>query len=187
MTLSRRTFLGAAVASSVGTLTFTVPGALPALGASRGPDDLRRLKLFRYHGGKRLTADYYKNGTYQDDVLRKINTLCQDQLRKEAINMDPTLIDYVHEVCRALNPNATVQIISAYRTPKTNAILRGKSKNVAKKSLHMQGRAIDIRIPPYAVEELAEVAQSLRMGGVGVYRRSGFVHLDTGRPRLWIR
>ena len=66
-------------------------------------------------------------------------------------------------------------------------MLRGKSANVAKKSLHMQGRAIDIRIPPFAAEELVEAAQSLRMGGVGLYRNSGFVHLDTGRPRFWIR
>jgi len=151
------------------------------------PHDLRRLKLLRYHGGKRLTADYYRDGQYRDSVMRQINILCQDQLRKKATAMDPALIDYVHEVCRLIDPRATVQIISAYRTAATNAMLRGKSKNVAKKSLHTQGRAIDLRLPPYPIEEVAEAAASLRMGGVGVYRRSGFVHLDTGRPRSWIR
>lgn len=175
-----------------GLSSVAVTGALIGLPtrpvAARAPaGQVRRLKLLRYHGGARLTAVYYRNGSYQAAVLAKINRLCRDQLQNEATDMDPALIDYMHEVCRAVDANATVHIISAYRTAKTNIMLRGKSTNVSRKSLHMQGRAIDIRIPPHGAEEVAEAARALRMGGVGLYRKSGFVHLDTGPARFWTR
>ena len=175
-----------------GLSAVTLTGALlgsPALPVqARAPaGKVRRLKLLRYHGGARLTADYYRNGAYQTAALKQINRLCRDQLQNEATAMDPALIDYMYEVCRAINGKATVHIISAYRTAKTNMMLRGKSTNVSRKSLHMLGRAIDIRIPPHAAEEVAEAARSLHMGGVGLYRKSGFVHLDTGPARFWTR
>lgn len=183
--LSRRHLLGSASAVAVMGAMIGV-SALPAL--ARAPaGNSRRLKLLRYHGGARLTAHYYRNGSYQAAVIKQINRLCRDQLQNEATDMDPALIDYMYEVCRAVDGKATVHIISAYRTAKTNVMLRGKSANVSKKSLHMQGRAIDIRIPPHAAEEVAEAARSLHMGGVGLYQKSGVVHLDTGPARFWTR
>jgi len=183
--LCRRQILTALSAATVTGVLVGVP-AFPV--QARAPaGNNRRLKLLRYHGGARLTAHYYRNGSYQPAVLKQINRLCRDQLQNEATVMDPALIDFMYEVCRAIDGKATVHIISAYRTAKTNLMLRGKSANVSKKSLHMQGRAIDIRIPPHAAEEVAEAARSLNMGGVGLYRKSGFVHLDTGPARFWTR
>ena len=183
--LSRRRLL--ANVSAIAVIGAVIgPPAFPAL--ARAPaGNSRRLKLLRYHGGARLTAHYYRNGSYQAAVLKQINRLCRDQVQNEATEMDPALIDFMYEVCRAVNSKATVHVISAYRTARTNMMLRGKSTNVSKKSLHMQGRAIDIRIPPHAAEEVAEAARSLHMGGVGLYRKSGFVHLDTGPARFWTR
>jgi uncharacterized protein YcbK (DUF882 family) len=145
----------------------------------------RTIHFLRYHSGEKLTAPYFVNGRYQDDVLKEINQICRDLREKEETAMDVHLMDYVYAVAEAVNPHATVEIISAYRTPKTNQWLRSKSTNVAKKSLHMEGRAMDIRIHGHEPEEVAEVARRMKRGGVGLYIKSGFVHLDTGRPRFW--
>jgi uncharacterized protein YcbK (DUF882 family) len=157
--------------------------ALPEIAAAANTD--RSLSFFRYHGGAKLAATYYRSGKYDRAVLNQINLICKDQLQKQHRQMDVRLIDYVHEVKQAVNPKGQVIIISAFRTPKTNAWLRRKSKNVAKKSWHTKGQAMDIRIEGVGAGEVAEAARALRMGGVGLYTRSGFVHLDTGPPRSW--
>lgn len=178
---TRRTLLlglaGTALVSTAGVSTF----GLPAEAATPG----RTLRFLRYHSGERLTARYFTDGHYRDDVLQEINKLCRDLREKEQTAMDVHLIDYVYAVARAVDPNAVVEIISAYRTPKTNGWLRAKSSNVAKKSKHMEGRAMDIRIHGHEPEKVAEIARDMKRGGVGLYDSSGFVHLDTGKPRFW--
>lgn len=174
--LTRRTLLlglaGTALASTTG---------LPALAATPA----RTIRFLRYHSGEKLVARYFADGHYTDGVLRQINKLCRDLREKEQTAMDVHLMDYVHAVVQAVDPNAVVEIISAYRTPKTNGWLRSKSTNVAKRSMHMEGRAIDIRLRGHDPEKVADVARGLKRGGVGLYVASGFVHLDTGKPRFW--
>lgn len=178
-TVTRRTLLlglgGAGLAAATGALT-------PAFAAiDRG----RTIRFLRYHSGERLTAHYFSHGHYRDAVLQRVNRLCRDLLQKQETAMDVHLLDYVYAVAKAVDPHALVEIISAYRTPKTNSWLRSKSTNVAKHSLHMQGRAMDIRIHGHEPEEVADVARGLKRGGVGLYITSAFVHLDTGKPRFW--
>jgi uncharacterized protein YcbK (DUF882 family) len=145
----------------------------------------RHLDLFRIHSRKRLRVTYMRDGNYVEAALAQIDRLCQDNLQKQHIQMDVALIDHVWMLKEMVAPDAVVDIVSAYRTAKTNALLRGKSKNVAKRSLHMDGRAIDIRIRGVSASAVADLAQDLAMGGVGYYDSSQFTHLDTGRPRRW--
>lgn len=174
--ISRRTLLlGLAGTALVSTAGFPAQAATPG----------RTIRFMRYHSGEKLTARYFAEGRYRDGVLQDINKLCRDLREKEQTAMDVHLLDYVHAVVEAVDPNAVVEIISAYRTPKTNGWLRSKSTNVAKRSLHLEGRAIDIRIRGHEPEKVAEVARGLKRGGVGLYIASGFVHLDTGKPRFW--
>jgi uncharacterized protein YcbK (DUF882 family) len=174
--VSRRTLL----AGLAGTALVTATG-VPAAAATPG----RTLQFFRYHSGEKLTAPYFAHHHYRDNILQEINKICRDLREKQETVMDVHLLDYVYAVAHAVDPNPVVEIISAYRTPKTNAWLRSKSTNVAKHSLHMQGRAMDIRIRGHEPEQVAAVARSMKRGGVGLYVRSGFVHLDTGSPRFW--
>ena len=99
--------------------------------------------------------------------------------------MDPQLLDLLHLLHRKTESNAPFHVISGYRSPKTNARLRSASNGVAKRSLHMQGKAIDIRLPDIKLSRLRDAAISLQAGGVGYYAKSNFLHLDTGRPRSW--
>lgn len=145
----------------------------------------RHLDLYRIHSRKRLRITYMRAGRYLDGALAAIDLLCQDNLRREHTQMEVALIDQVWMFKEMIAPGAVVEIVSAYRTPKTNAWLRRKSNNVARRSLHMDGRAIDIRLRDVPASVVADVAAGLAMGGVGYYDRSQFVHLDTGRPRRW--
>lgn len=177
--LPRRKFLRAAGLGAVGILTMGLKP--PAVEDSTA----RHLDLFRIHSRKRLRVTYMRDGSYVEAALAQIDRLCQDNLQKQHIQMDVALIDHVWMLKQMVAPDAVVDIVSAYRTAKTNAWLRGKSKNVAKRSLHMDGRAIDIRIRGVSASTVADLAQDLAMGGVGYYDRSQFTHLDTGRPRRW--
>lgn len=196
---TRRHFLmGAAAAASTGLAGLPLPSANAQSGsrppgprpapqrpahAHSGTD--RVLDLYRIHNRERLRIAYVRDGEYLPEALGWIDRICRDNLQNEATRMDVVLIDHIWTIKDAFAPDAVIDIVSAYRTPKTNARLRKKSKNVAKKSLHMQGRAIDIRIRGVQADIVARVAESLMLGGVGYYERSGFVHIDTGRPRRW--
>jgi uncharacterized protein YcbK (DUF882 family) len=109
----------------------------------------------------------------------------RDHRNDERHEIDPTLLDVLHTVREAAGGGAVYHVISGYRSPETNARLREKSGGVARNSLHMQGRAIDVRLPGVETSRLRDVALLLELGGVGYYRESDFVHLDTGRVRTW--
>lgn len=181
--LTRRSLL-VGLGGFVGGATLFAAGPSAPLAATRPPD--RTLRLFRYHSGETLTATYFEDGRYSDAALKKINALCRDLLENEKTAMDVRLLDYLHAVSAACDPGAVIEIVSAYRSPKTNAFLRAKSSNVAKTSKHMEGRAIDVRIRGVEPGKVAEAAVALKRGGVGLYQSSGFVHLDTGKPRHWL-
>ena len=99
--------------------------------------------------------------------------------------MDPRVIDIIYTVHRMTGQNTPFEIISGYRSPKTNAMLRSNSSGVAKKSLHMEGRAIDLRMEGFSTRRLRDIASNLEAGGVGYYSRSNFVHIDSGDVRTW--
>jgi uncharacterized protein YcbK (DUF882 family) len=109
----------------------------------------------------------------------------RDHRTDEIKPVDPNLLDLLHRIVMEIRPRASINIISGYRSPRTNAALRKVTTGVARKSLHMQGRAIDIRIPGYQTTALRQLAIDLQSGGVGYYAISDFVHLDTGPVKVW--
>ena len=181
MRCNRRDFLKLGF---LGAATGLIPG-----GALAAIDDLvasaRQLAFYNPHTNEHLDISYYCNGEYQAEALSKINAILRDYRTNEIKPIDPHLLDFLYSLTNRIKRTEPFHIISGYRSPKTNALLRKKSKRVASRSLHMQGKAIDIRIPGYDTEKLRNVAISMKAGGVGYYRRSDFVHIDTGRPRYW--
>jgi uncharacterized protein YcbK (DUF882 family) len=177
--ISRRTFLqGLAVAGA--TLS------APALMAREVAAGERRLSFYNLHTGERLNATYWAEGAYIEQELAAINRLLRDHRSGEVYAIDRKLLDRLYTLQQQLDNNGTYQVISGYRSPATNAGLRKVSNGgVAKRSLHMQGRAIDIRLPGVELKHLRQVALNQRAGGVGYYAKSNFIHLDTGRTRFW--
>ncbi len=177
--VSRRGFLGTLVGVSGGLL---MPAAFAA---PTNPVD-RVLSFYNTHTGEKLTTTYWAEGQYQQDSLKEIGWLLRDHRAEQAHAIDPQLLDTIHALQSCIEkPNCDFHIISGYRSPKTNAKLRSKSSGVAKKSFHMRGKAIDIRVPGVDIARVRKAAVSLKAGGVGYYPRSNFIHLDTGRPRAW--
>jgi len=128
---------------------------------------------------------YWKDGEYQAEVLQQVNHLLRDFRTNEVHVIDPALIDVLFELQTKVGSEGAFQVISAYRSPKTNEMLRQSSNGVAEHSMHMLGKAIDVRPESFPTDRLAEVARSVRRGGVGYYRAFDFVHVDTGRVRYW--
>lgn len=137
------------------------------------------------HTGERLNAAYWSNGDYSSSGLKQFNRLLRDHRQNESTRMDPKLLDLVHKLKEKLNYNGEIQIISGYRTAKTNAMLRSRSSGVAKRSYHTRGMAIDLRMPGVPLSKVRRAALDLRLGGVGYYPKSNFVHVDTGPVRRW--
>jgi uncharacterized protein YcbK (DUF882 family) len=178
--ISRRRFVtgtAAALAASMATPIITRP-AYAAVQA-------RRLSFYHTHTGAKLTIDYHDGHAYIPDSLGEINQYLSDFRTGESHPIDPNLLDILHHLKKASNSNGVFEVISGYRSPATNAKLRNKSTGVAKRSLHMQGKAIDIRLAGCDTHELHKACRSLARGGVGYYRKSDFIHVDTGRVRSW--
>ena len=147
----------------------------------------RELSFYHTHTGKRLDVVYARNGAYVPSALDEINRFLFDFRTGDAAEMDPELLDLIYDVRATLGSDGTYQVVSAYRSPKTNEMLRGRNKNtgVAKNSQHLLGKAIDVRLEGVSTRELRDTALAMRRGGVGFYEASDFVHMDTGRPRSW--
>ena len=145
----------------------------------------RSVSFVHTHTGEKLTAEYWKDGEYQADILQQVNHLLRDFRTNEVHAMDPALLDLLFDLRSAAGSQRAFHVISAYRSPKTNEMLRQSSNGVAEHSMHMLGKAIDVRLESFPTDRLADVARSLRRGGVGYYRASDFVHVDTGRVRYW--
>ena len=178
--MTRRRFLNCALGV---TAAFALPQTSHALlNPSRVVKDLR---LHNLHTEEKISLSYFERGSYVTEALQDINYLLRDHRTGDVFNMDPYLIDLLYDLKSVLATERPLQVISGYRSPKTNAALHKKSRGVATKSLHMQGKAIDIRIQGIAAKDIKEAAISLARGGVGYYPRSNFVHIDTGRVRSW--
>ena len=145
----------------------------------------RSLDLYNLHTGEQTRSTYWVEGEYISEELDSLSLLLRDHRSDTAIDMDPSLLDLLHDLKSIVGYQEPLHVISGYRSPKTNAMLRTNSNGVAKKSLHMQGKAIDIRLPGINLDQLHSTALSLKAGGVGYYRRSNFIHLDVGRVRNW--
>jgi uncharacterized protein YcbK (DUF882 family) len=161
------------------------PSAMPANAASGE----RTLYLYHTHTKETGRFTFKRNGRYDQQVLRQLNAFLADWRTKEATQMDPALFDLLWLVYQEVGANQPISIVSSYRTPRTNAMLRAKSSAVAENSQHMKGKAMDFYIPGVSLPKLRAVAMKYQVGGVGYYPTSGspFVHLDTGSVRAWPR
>ena len=174
------------LAKLTGLLRATVltSGVLLPLNSMSSVDE-RSLSFYHTHTQKNLEVTYAVGGEYVESALDEINDFLGDFRTGDAVEIDPVLLDIIYDVRASLGSNDTYEVISAYRSPKTNQMLRDAGRGVAKKSQHLLGKAIDVRLRNVASSELRDAALSMRRGGVGYYEKSDFVHIDTGRVRRW--
>ncbi|WP_300785248.1 DUF882 domain-containing protein [Enhydrobacter sp.] len=145
----------------------------------------RSLAMTNVNSGESISVTYWSNGTYHRDALDQLNHFLRDVKTGEQTEMDPLLFDVLWQTLQITGFHGTVEVLSGYRSPETNAWLASVSAGVARDSQHMNGNAMDIRLPGVPVSRIRQAARSLQMGGVGYYPRSGFVHIDTGPVRYW--
>lgn len=181
MNLNRRQFISKTLQAALGSL---FPVSVFANGTPER-DDARILSFYNLHTTERLSACYFKNGRFQVRALQQIDFILRDHRSGETRPMDRRLLDLLFALSREVHSTPCFHVISGYRSPATNARLRKRSKGVAGGSLHMAGKAIDLRIPGIDSSRLRQMGQDLKSGGVGYYPQSDFVHLDTGRIRTW--
>jgi uncharacterized protein YcbK (DUF882 family) len=186
MTWNRRQVLKLSALAGVPAAGLLASGALSrAATVVQGATGAKRIALINLHTGERLDTEFFRDGGYLPDALSAIDVLLRDFRSGERHVIDPKLMDYLVDVAHAVGTEPSFSVISGYRSPETNAGLRAKSTGVAQQSLHMQGRAIDVRMAHVDCATLAARAEDLQRGGVGYYRGSDFVHLDTGAFRTW--
>jgi uncharacterized protein YcbK (DUF882 family) len=189
--ISRRHMLAGAAALSgtavvSGTAVLWPQTLLGAADAGAAADaGSRRIALTNLHTGERLDIEYFRDGSYAPDALAALEVLLRDFRNGEKHAIDPQLLDYLVDVAGQIGVPPAYSVISGYRSPQTNERLHERSSGVSQHSLHMQGRAMDVRISGVSCQDLAARAESLKRGGVGYYRASNFVHLDTGAFRTW--
>jgi len=180
--MNRRNFLGAGL--SAGIALASAP-ALAKNSKARSTAS-RTLSLHHLHTDERLTLTYRVGEHYQRSALHRLNRFLRDFRTGESTAIDPHVYDLLFDIKTRLgHEDGVFEIVSGYRSPKTNAMLRRTSSGVAKQSLHMTGKAIDVRLSEMPTKRIRDAALTLSRGGVGYYRRSDFVHLDTGRVRHW--
>jgi len=147
--------------------------------------EIRSLRFHHLHTGEQLSVVYYAGGDYLSQPLAAINHLLRDFRTDDEHSIDRSLLDLLFGVSLKIGRGTRFEVISAYRSPHTNAMLRRKSSRVAGRSLHMQGRAIDVHVQGLDTALLRNAATAMKRGGIGYYPNSDFVHLDTGRFRTW--
>jgi uncharacterized protein YcbK (DUF882 family) len=145
----------------------------------------RTLRFYHTHTGDSLKVVYFRGGEYDAKALARLRVFLADWRDGKQHDFDPELMDILWQLQLATGSNNTWEVISAYRSPETNAMLSSRSSGVAKKSQHLLGNAIDVRLRDYDTRKLHQAAKDLKMGGVGYYAGSDFVHVDTGRVRYW--
>lgn len=175
---SRRAFLRS-MAAGVPALAL---GSVPLLAA---PVGARELRFLHTHTDERLRVEYHDGAGYLPDALSTVNRFLRDFRTGDVHPIDPALLDLLYGLATATGTSRSFEVISGYRSPATNQMLRQHSEGVASGSLHMQGMAIDIRLPDVPLAGLRRAALDARRGGVGFYPASQFVHVDTGRVRTW--
>jgi uncharacterized protein YcbK (DUF882 family) len=145
----------------------------------------KSLSFYNLHTGEKLRSVYWAEGLYVWESLSDINQILRDFRTGEVKPIDTGLLDLLHSLRELMGSRDTLHVVSGYRSPETNALLRENDTGVASKSLHMEGRAIDIRLPGCSLKSLHKTAVAMKCGGVGYYPALDFVHVDTGRVRYW--
>ncbi|MGZ9810410.1 YcbK family protein [Pseudoroseicyclus sp. H15] len=178
---SRRALLRAFSATAVAA----APTYAKAAGFLRGGGDIRRLEMYSGRTGERINTIYWIDGEYIGEAIREITLFMRDWRNNKQINIDTRTMDIMAASHRLLDTSAPYMLLSGYRSPETNAMLRATSSGVARNSLHMQGQAADLRVEGRSVNQIAGAATTCHAGGVGRYSGSNFVHMDCGAVRSW--
>jgi uncharacterized protein YcbK (DUF882 family) len=160
--------------------------ALPAAAQAQAvASGARTIRIRRVQTGEAFGGIYWRDGRYDRDALRRLDVLFRDPSIDETTPMDPRLFDVLFTIARHVGSDEFYEVISGYRAPETNAARARQSRRVSRVSLHMSGMAADVRLPGTQSLGIARAAADLQIGGVGLYRRDGFVHLDCGPARRW--
>ena len=179
--LTRRALLGAFAATTIAA----APTFPKAAGLLRGAGDIRRIRMYSGRTGERIDMIYWIEGSYLKDAVKEVNHFMRDWRTDDVKSMDLRTIDIMAAAHNLLDASDPYMLLSGYRSPKTNAMLRARSRGVAKNSLHMKGQAADLRLSSRSVHQIARAAIACRGGGVGKYSGSNFVHMDCGVVRNW--
>ncbi len=181
--ITRRGLLGAFAATAV----TAAPTFSSAAGILRGAGDIRRLRMYSARTGERIDMIYWVEGDYIKDAAKEIRYFMRDWRNNKQIGIDLRTIDIMAASHNLMDVNEPYMLLSGYRSPETNAMLRRRSSGVAKNSLHMKGQAADLRLASRSVNQMAHAASACHAGGVGRYSGSNFVHMDCGPVRNWGR
>ena len=179
--MSRRALLGAFAATAVAA----APTYTKAAGFLRGSGDIRRLKMYSARTGEKLDMIYWIEGEYIRDAVDEVSHFMRDWRNNKHMNIDMRTMDIMSAAHNLMDVSEPYLLISGYRSPETNAMLRSRSSGVAKNSRHLQGQAADLRLSSRAVNQMFKAASACRAGGVGRYTSSDFVHMDCGPVRSW--
>lgn len=179
--LTRRALLGAFAATAI----TAAPTFANASGFLRGGGDIRRIRMYSGRTGERIDMIYWVDGSYIKDAVKEVNHFMRDWRTDQAKSMDLRTVDIMTAAHNLMDVNEPYLLLSGYRSPQTNAMLRSRSRGVAKNSLHMKGQAADLRLSSRSVRQMASAASACKAGGVGKYSRSNFVHMDCGIVRNW--
>ncbi len=178
---NRRALLGAFAATTL----VAAPTYSKAAGFLRGGGDIRRLRMYSGRTGERIDMIYWIEGSYIKDAMNEINTFMRDWRTNDVKRIDTRTIDLMSAAHNLMDCSEPYMLVSGYRSPKTNAMLRARSSGVAKNSRHLKGEAADLSLQSRSVSQIARAAASCKAGGVGRYSRSNFVHMDCGPVRSW--
>lgn len=178
---ARRKFVNLSVAG----IALVASGALNILPASARQTIGHEVSIKNAHTGERFQGVYRIGSYYVPAAFRRINRVLRDHRTGDIHPIDPKLIDTLSRIQRDCQCSQAIDVLSGYRSPKTNSMLRRASSGVAQNSYHMKGQAADIRVPGSSTSKVRNTARALRVGGVGFYPRSNFVHVDTGDVRTW--
>ena len=178
---TRRGFLGSVLASGV----VAAPTYANAFGLLRGAGDIRRVRMYSGRTGESVDTIYWIDGDYIPEALKEVSYFMRDWRTGQIKNIDTRTLDIMVAAHHLLDVTEPYTLLSGYRSPETNAMLRRSSRNVARNSLHMQGQAADLRLSSRNVTQMARAASACAAGGVGKYPRSNFVHMDCGPIRTW--
>ena len=179
--LSRRALLGAFAAT---TLT-AAPTFANAAGFLRGGGDIRRIRMYSGRTGERIDMVYWIDGKYINEAVKEVHHFMRDWRNDAVKPIDLRTIDIMAAAHNLLDVDEPYMLLSGYRTSQTNALLRSRSRGVAKNSLHVQGQAADLRLASRSVHQMSRAASACKAGGVGRYSSSNFVHMDCGPVRTW--
>jgi len=179
--ISRRALLGAFAATAL----VSAPTYTKAAGFLRNAGDIRRIKMYSARTGEKIDMIYWVEGSYIKDAVTELNHFMRDWRNDLTHNIDLRTIDIMAASHNLLDVKEPYMLLSGYRSPQTNAMLRSRSSGVAKNSLHLKGQAADLRLDSRSVNQMAKAASACRAGGVGRYSGSNFVHMDCGPVRSW--